>query len=93
MVDPSNSISVLPVKIYEHDKTIAPQGKTVITTLFNVDYEYWLNLKKDNPAKYKLEKDRIASEVIADLDDNLGGIKDKVEVFDVAPPHTCKIHK
>jgi phytoene dehydrogenase-like protein len=87
-VDPSNSISDLAVKIYEHDKTIAPQGKTVITTLFNADYDYWLNLKKDNPAKYKLEKDRIAAEFIAELDDNLGGIKDKVEVFDVATPHT-----
>jgi phytoene dehydrogenase-like protein len=88
LVDPSNSISDLAVKIYEHDKTIAPQGKTVITTLFNADYEYWLNLKKDNLTKYKLEKDRIAAEVIAELDDNLGGIKDKVEVFDVATPYS-----
>lgn len=87
-VDAKNRIDELGIKIFNFDSTLAPKGKTSVVTVINTDYEYWVNLKSNDPEGYAKEKDRIAGEIIKALDNKYGNIKDRVEVYDVATPDT-----
>lgn len=74
-------------KHYCYDKTIAPAGKSLITSLLNTDYEYWKKLCNDRNA-YEREKQRVCLEVIKAVEKRFPQIKDKVEMTDVATPVT-----
>ncbi len=73
--------------IYNFDSSLAPEGKTVLKVLLNSDYEYWKKLKQD-PERYKAEKEQIADKVIALLDQRFPGLATQVEMRDVATPMT-----
>ncbi len=77
----------LSVHIYNFDPGLAPTGKTVLKVMLNSDYEYWKKLKQD-PGRYKMEKDEIADQVIALLDQRFPGLAAQVEMRDVATPMT-----
>ncbi|MFC2068970.1 phytoene desaturase family protein [Chloroflexota bacterium] len=77
----------LIVQIYNFDPTLAPEGKTVIKVHFNTDYDYWESLYKD-PERYKSEKEQIADDVTAALEQRFPGITAQVEMRDVATPMT-----
>jgi phytoene dehydrogenase-like protein len=55
------------VFIYNFDPTLAPKGKNVVVVYFETDYDYWHTLRQDL-ARYKAEKDRIANDIIAGLE-------------------------
>jgi len=71
------------------DPTMAPAGKSVVTTIFMANYEYWKALGGD-PAAYAAEKQRVADLVIEQLERRLPGIKAQIEVVDVATPLTTE---
>jgi phytoene dehydrogenase-like protein len=73
--------------VYNFDPALAPAGKTVVVVSYETDYDYWHDLRQD-PARYKAEKERIASEVIAGLEQKFPGISAQVEMSDVATPIT-----
>jgi phytoene dehydrogenase-like protein len=73
--------------VYNFDPTLAPAGKTVIVVSYATDYDYWNELRQD-PVRYKAEKERIATEVIAGLEQKFPGISSQVEMRDVATPVT-----
>jgi phytoene dehydrogenase-like protein len=75
------------VQIYSFDPTVAPLGKTVLKIQFNTDYDYWKKLREE-PERYKAEKEQIADQVVARLDKRFPGLKAKVEMRDVATPMT-----
>ncbi len=77
----------LGVHVYNFDPSLAPEGKTVLKVLLNTDYEYWKKLKQD-PERYKAEKEQIADQVIALLDQRFPGLTAQVEMRDVATPMT-----
>jgi phytoene dehydrogenase-like protein len=77
----------LSVLIYNFDPTLAPAGKTVVRVMYPSDYEYWKKLKQD-PEQYKKEKEWIADQVIASLDQRFPGLASQVEMCDVATPMT-----
>jgi len=79
-----NSLNVL---IYNFDPTLAPAGKNVIVVSYSTDYDYWHNLRQDLE-RYKAEKERIAKDVIAGLEQRFPGISNQVEMQDVATPIT-----
>jgi phytoene dehydrogenase-like protein len=73
---------------YCFDPSMAPPGKSVITVCFLfVNYEYWKKLYRD-PAQYKAEKAAVAGAVIDRLELRFPGIKDQIDVADVATPVT-----
>jgi len=76
-----------PVEIYNFDPTLAPPGKTVVKVLLASDYAYWKNLEQD-PARYRVEKEKIADQVIGLLDRRYPGLAGQVEMRDVATPLT-----
>jgi phytoene dehydrogenase-like protein len=77
------------VRIHNFDPTLAPEGKTAITVMFDSNYPYWDKLHKDIKA-YKAEKAEIAKTVIEVLDKRFPGLASQVEVTDVATPITFK---
>ncbi|MFC2159591.1 phytoene desaturase family protein [Actinomycetota bacterium] len=77
----------LPVHNYNFDPTLAPEGKTALRVKLDSDYEYWKKLRQD-PERYKAEKEQIADKVISLLDRYFPGLADKVEMHDVATPMT-----
>jgi phytoene dehydrogenase-like protein len=72
---------------YNFDPTLAPAGKTVIVVSYPSNFDYWHELRQD-PARYQAEKERIAREVIAGLEQKFPGISSQVEMHDVATPVT-----
>jgi len=76
---------LMGVQIFNFDPTMAPKGKTVMRVYFITDYDYWEKLYKE-PERYKAEKERIADEVVARLDERFPGLADQVEMRDVATP-------
>jgi phytoene dehydrogenase-like protein len=81
--------SRIEVNIFNYDKTLSPEGKTVISvTLPTRNGDFWINLRMKNPQEYKRMKVEISSGIIDALDQRFKNIKDKVEVIDVATPAT-----
>jgi len=54
---------------------------------FETSYDYWKKLR-ENPEAYKAEKEKIADDVIAGLEERFPGITAQVEMRDVATPIT-----
>lgn len=78
----------LPIHIYNFDPNLAPAGKTLLRVkLYYSNYEYWKQLRED-PERYKAEKEQIADVVVASLDRRFPGLADQVEMRDVATPMT-----
>ena len=80
--------SRLQVHIYGFDPTLAPEGKTALRVkLMDADYDYW-NTLRENPERYRAEKERIADDVIVQLDRRFPGLAAQVEMRDVSTPVT-----
>jgi len=77
----------LPLHVYNFDSSLAPEGKTVIKLMINTVFDYWNELHKD-PERYKTQKEQIADQLIALLDQRFPGLADQVEMRDVATPIT-----
>jgi phytoene dehydrogenase-like protein len=75
------------VEIHNFDPTLAPAGETVLKVMFDSNYDYWKELSEDS-ARYQAEKEKIADEVIAVLDQRFPGLAGQVEMRDVATPMT-----
>jgi phytoene dehydrogenase-like protein len=76
------------VRIFNFDQSMAPEGKTVITVTLEADGPYWLELRERDRDMYKAEKARIGEAVVRALDRRFPGLKDEVEMLDVATPAT-----
>ncbi len=82
-----DEITSLSLRNYHIDRTLMPPGKSVFTIMINADFDYWEELKNDREA-YIAEKKRIADAVIDNLNELYPGLKEKIEVIDVATPNT-----
>jgi phytoene desaturase len=74
-------------RVFNYDDTLAPEGKTVVQVYIQTDYDWWVALQRDR-ARYEEEKARLAEEILGRLEHHLPGIAARVEVTDVATPHT-----
>ncbi len=75
------------IKIYSFDPTLAPEGKSVIVSMFLSDQSYWKELQGDRE-RYDKEKEKVADIVIGQLESLYLGISQQVEMVDVATPVT-----
>jgi len=73
--------------IYNHDPSLAPEGKTVLKFILMTDYDYWEELHKDLE-RYKAEKEHIADALQAVLEKRFPGVSELIEMRDVATPMT-----
>ena len=77
----------MSVHLYKHDPSMAPEGRTALTLMFETDYEYWKKLF-ENRKDYEEKKDEIANIVVDLLEQRFPGISPQVEMIDVATPLT-----
>ncbi len=88
-VDPKTDLKEIGLRIFNFDPTLAPKGKTAVVTFFySKDYEYWTNMRENNRKKYNEIKERLANEIIDQLENRFPNIKSKIEVIDVSTPAT-----
>lgn len=79
----------LAVRFFTFDPSSAPPGKTAAVVMIETPHDdYWTGLKADHPEAYAAEKKSTAEKVIAALDRVFPGLKEDVEIVDVATPHT-----
>jgi phytoene dehydrogenase-like protein len=81
----SQTVKVLWVNNYNYDNTLNPDGKTSLCLKFESNFEYWEKLHDEND-KYKLEKQKISSEIKAFLENKYPELKNSIEVIDIATP-------
>jgi phytoene dehydrogenase-like protein len=79
----------LDVENYGFDPTLAPVGKAVLKVMLGSSYSFWKTLSVDR-ARYREEKEAIAETIVAQLDARFPGLKQQVEVVDVATPLTIE---
>ncbi len=77
----------LSFKTYNFDPHLAPDGKCVIVLMLSSDYDRWAELSKD-PERYAAEKEAACEAVLDALERRIPGIREKVEMRDVATPVT-----
>jgi len=81
--------SRMEVHIYNYDPMLAPEGKTVIALSFYTRQgDFWIHLRNNNRAAYNRIKGAFAANMVDMLDEKIGGVKDCIEVMDVATPAT-----
>jgi phytoene dehydrogenase-like protein len=69
-------------KNFAFDPSMAPPGKSVLTSMFLTDWPYWEKLKGD-PVAYEAEKERITQACIPARETRYPGIRDRIEMTDV----------
>ena len=75
------------MRIYNFDPSFAPEGKTTLEVMFESDFVYWQELSQDT-ARYKAEKEKIATAVVSALNKRFPGFSKLLEMWDVATPVT-----
>lgn len=86
-VDDKTELNEISARFFNFDPSMAPVGKTAITTFLPTDNcEYWVNLRDNDRPKYDQEKKRLADEVINIFENRYPGFKSAVEVIDVSSP-------
>jgi phytoene dehydrogenase-like protein len=88
-LDPGTEVHQAAFRIFNFDPTFAPAGKTAVTCFLPTrNYEYWVQLKHQDPGGYRAEKHRIAEAVIGILEKKIPGLRQAIEVTDVSTPAT-----
>lgn len=77
----------LSVRIFNHDPTLAPPGKTSLVVMMDSKYDYWNKLGQDRAA-YIEKKEQVAQTIVELLEERFPGISPQVEMVDVATPLT-----
>jgi phytoene dehydrogenase-like protein len=89
VVDPGTDLNQVSFRLFNFDPTFAPAGKTAVTCFLPTrNFGYWVHLQERDPAGYRAEKHRIAEAVIAILERRFPGLRQAIEVVDVATPAT-----
>jgi phytoene dehydrogenase-like protein len=79
----------MEVHINNYDPTLAPDGKTVISiSYYTRNADFWINLRQEDPESYQAEKQKFARMIIDRADLKFAGLKEKIEVTDIATPAT-----
>jgi phytoene dehydrogenase-like protein len=77
----------LYVEPFAFDPSLAPAGKSVLKVVMATSFAYWQELHR-TPERYHEEKHRIAETVIDLLEGRYPGLRQQIEVVDVATPMT-----
>jgi phytoene dehydrogenase-like protein len=79
----------LDIEQFGAETGLAPQGKGMIKALFTGSYSYWKDLAADR-ARYDAEKEQLAEAVITALEPRYPGLRNQIEMVDVATPLTVE---
>jgi phytoene dehydrogenase-like protein len=79
--------NMIRIKNYSFDPSFAPKGKSTLVVIFASESGYWEEIYSDR-VRYVEEKKKIEQAVVSFLEEITPGIRDKIEVVDVATPMT-----
>ena len=85
MIGRTKTITGYSFMNYCFDRTMAPEGKSVIVMRFDSPWELWKDI---TAIEYKNEKEQIEKDAVALLEKRYPGISSGIEVCDVATPVT-----
>lgn len=83
----NRKIHRLNFQVYNFDPTLAPAGKTTLTTMIEADYDHWEALYQDRE-KYEAAKQKVLQQLIRALEERSPGIAGKIEMSDLSTPAT-----
>jgi phytoene dehydrogenase-like protein len=83
----NRSLNRFSYRLHNYDPSLAPPGKTAITCEIMSDYNYWKELGADRQ-RYDAEKKTIGEALVSALDRRFPGLREQVEMVDVATPLT-----
>jgi phytoene dehydrogenase-like protein len=76
-------------RVFHFDPTFAPKGKAAVTCFLpTYNFAYWVDLQRNDAARYAVEKQRIADAIIDVLERRSPGIRQRIETIDVSTPAT-----
>jgi phytoene dehydrogenase-like protein len=82
-------IERMEMHVYNYDRTLAPEGKTVIcASLYTMKGDYWIDLRKNDPEGYFRVKNDFAKQMTNILEAKFGGILDNIEQTGIVTPAT-----
>jgi phytoene dehydrogenase-like protein len=87
-VDDQTSHDCFEVESFHADSGLCPEGSTMMTVRLPTRYQYWFDLKKNDPRRYRTEKKNVLRKIMAILDKRFPGLATSLERFDVATPWT-----
>ncbi len=86
--DGQSSYDCFEVESFGPETGLCPEGTTMITVRLPTVYQFWMDLKKNDPRAYRAEKKNLLRKIIAILDKRYPGLSENIERFDVATPAT-----
>jgi len=78
----------LEVETFGSGSALCPEGTTVMTVRLPTSYEFWTELKKNDPNRYRAQKKSVIQEIIAILDKRFPGLAQAADRSDIATPAT-----
>jgi phytoene dehydrogenase-like protein len=88
-VDPQTTLPAVSLRFFHFDPTFAPAGKTAVTCFLPTrNFAYWVDLRRNDPARYQAEKHRVAEAVIAMIEKMVPDFRNAIEATDVSTPAT-----
>ncbi|MBK8352517.1 MAG: NAD(P)/FAD-dependent oxidoreductase [Saprospirales bacterium] len=79
----------LEVHFYNYDKTLAPEGKTILAcSFYTTNGNYWIQLRKNERLKYRAEKTNFVNALVDLLEKKFPTIREDIEVTDFSTPAT-----
>lgn len=88
-VDPGTVLSQVSFRFFHFDPTFAPRGKTAVTCFLPTgNFQFWVDLRQHDSARYQAEKQRISDAIIDILEKMVPNVREAIEVIDVATPAT-----
>ena len=76
-----------PIRIFNYCTACAPAGRTLVQVMIESEWQPWKNIREDKDA-YNAEKEKAAKQVLEQLNAVWPGIKNQVEMTNVATPYT-----
>lgn len=79
----------MELHVYNYDNELAGKGKTVMSVMLPTQRsDYWIRLRTEDYGRYAAEKKGLAQQVIDIIEGKFGGIRENIEVIDIATPAT-----
>lgn len=78
------------VENFTFDKSLAPEGKTVLKVAIRSGYHQWKELKSNSISDYNKKKQEVADRIIDALEMRFKGIRNDIEMIDTSTPVTVE---
>lgn len=89
--DTKTAIDFLDITKHDPDGITVPQGKTLLTLTPRALYwEWWIESRKNDRPAYNALKKKVIDDIIDQLEEHLGPLRDDIEMTNLATPATYK---